>query len=82
MRLSPDPRATRAGRLRQTSSNTDLVMHACPQSTADTFPISGRGSTYPAQTAKHIPELWVRLHVSSLSVYNCISTNAIELVNL
>ena len=64
------------------SSNTDLMMHACPQSTAGTIPISGRGSTYPAQTAKHIPEWWVWLHVSFLSVYNYISINTIELVSL
>ena len=56
-------------------------MHACPQSTAGTIPISGRGSTYPTQTAKHILEWWVWLHVSFLSVYNCISINTIELVN-
>ena len=59
---------------------TQISMHA--HRTADTIPISGCGSTYPAQTAKHIPEWWVWLHVSFLSVYNCISTNTIKLVNL
>ena len=64
------------------SSNMDLVIPCMPTEKPDTNPISGHGSTYPAQTAKHIPKWWVWLHVSLLSVYNCISTNTIELVNL
>ena len=40
----------------QVATRISWVMHACPQSTAGTIPLSGRGSTYPAQTAKHIPD--------------------------
>ena len=39
---------------------------------------------HTTQAAKHIPEWWVwlRLHVSFLSVYNCIFTNTIELIKI
>ena len=62
------------------SSNMVPVMHAHRAGTGNTIPISGCGSTYSTQTVKHILEWWVWLHISFLSVYNCISTNPIELV--